>query len=147
MELVVDHVVSVAEGGDNSYDNLVTSCRSCNAGKGARSLQNLPHSDEILERIKQRRDSIIGLSEELQAAAEASDYLRQEIVNLKCTAYRVEQVDLDRSEITIAKRLLAEFGPEKLVAWYENAYAYGVPEGRAIRYVCGCARKTREAVG
>ena len=145
VELAVDHVVSVADGGDNSYDNLVTACRSCNGGKGARSLQNLPHSDDIIARIKARREAIVGLGDELQSASDASEALRQEIVNLKCRAYRVEVVALERSEINIAKRLLAEFGADKVVQWYETAYAYFVPEKRAIKYVCGCARKTREA--
>lgn len=33
--LEVDHVTPVCEGGDDSPDNLVTSCRSCNRGKEA----------------------------------------------------------------------------------------------------------------
>ena len=146
MELVVDHVVSIAEGGDNSYDNLVTACQGCNGGKGARSLQNLPHSDEILARIKHRRDAIVGLSDELQAATEASAILRQEIVNVKCSAYGVTRVHLAPQELTIAKRLVSEFGADKIVEWYECAVANGVPADRAVKYICGCARRTREAV-
>ena len=34
-ELVVDHVVPVALGGDNEPKNLVTSCRPCNSGKSS----------------------------------------------------------------------------------------------------------------
>ena len=34
--LHVDHVHPVARGGKNELENLVTSCRDCNAGKGAR---------------------------------------------------------------------------------------------------------------
>ena len=33
--LHVDHVHPVALGGKNELENLVTSCRDCNAGKGA----------------------------------------------------------------------------------------------------------------
>lgn len=33
--LRIDHVVPVADGGDNSADNLVTACHDCNSGKGA----------------------------------------------------------------------------------------------------------------
>jgi predicted Rossmann fold nucleotide-binding protein DprA/Smf involved in DNA uptake len=33
--LEVDHVVPVAEGGDDSLENLVTSCVSCNRGRNA----------------------------------------------------------------------------------------------------------------
>ena len=38
--LHVDHVHPVARGGKNELENLVTSCRDCNAGKGARLLED-----------------------------------------------------------------------------------------------------------
>lgn len=38
--LHVDHVNPVAGGGDNDIMNLVTSCQPCNAGKGARNLDD-----------------------------------------------------------------------------------------------------------
>lgn len=38
VELAVDHVHSVRDGGKSSEDNLLTSCWDCNFGKGARSL-------------------------------------------------------------------------------------------------------------
>lgn len=34
VELHVDHIRSVANGGDNDMDNLITSCVDCNLGKG-----------------------------------------------------------------------------------------------------------------
>lgn len=40
--LNVDHVIPVAEGGDNNKLNLVTSCKDCNTGKGAISLSAVP---------------------------------------------------------------------------------------------------------
>ena len=58
--LQVDHVIPVAKGGTDAPENLVTSCRDCNAGKGARQLdQNgLPASlnaDAMLEQAQQIR--------------------------------------------------------------------------------------------
>ncbi len=38
--LHVDHVHSVALGGKNVLENLVTSCRDCNVGKGARLIED-----------------------------------------------------------------------------------------------------------
>ena len=35
----VDHIVSRSDGGDESYENLVPSCRHCNRSKGDRSLE------------------------------------------------------------------------------------------------------------
>lgn len=34
----LDHVKAIAEGGDNSFDNLVTACRECNSRKNSRLL-------------------------------------------------------------------------------------------------------------
>lgn len=69
--LHVDHIVPVAKGGDNEMVNLVTSCQSCNLGKGARELSDdsavkkqkaeLNQASERLEQIrmlKQWRDEI-----------------------------------------------------------------------------------------
>jgi hypothetical protein len=39
VELVLDHVQSVADGGSTDEQNLTTSCADCNAGKGAASLR------------------------------------------------------------------------------------------------------------
>ncbi len=32
----IDHVIAVADGGDNSFNNLITSCWSCNNKKGTK---------------------------------------------------------------------------------------------------------------
>lgn len=36
--LEIDHILPVKEGGDNSIENLITSCKECNSGKRARLL-------------------------------------------------------------------------------------------------------------
>lgn len=38
--LEIDHKVPVSRGGDNSMDNLTTSCFDCNRGKGIKLLNN-----------------------------------------------------------------------------------------------------------
>lgn len=42
--LQVDHVIPVANGGNEEDTNLVTSCRDCNLGKAAKSLDEAPAS-------------------------------------------------------------------------------------------------------
>src|SRR6478672_7719096 len=68
IELCADHVVSVADGGDNSFNNLVTSCRGCNAGKSARSLIAAPTSSEVVSRIEERAKT---LAEQARAISKA----------------------------------------------------------------------------
>ena len=48
--LHIDHINPVAGGGDNDLLNLVTSCRDCNLGKGARKLSD----DSVIKKQKQQ---------------------------------------------------------------------------------------------
>jgi len=48
--LEVDHIKPIVEGGSNDLTNLVTSCRDCNRGKGARELSD---NSEVKKRKKQ----------------------------------------------------------------------------------------------
>jgi hypothetical protein len=79
--LEVDHITPVAAGGDDSILNLVTACRSCNAGKSARSLsdsavvekaraqaEDLEERRQQLEMIAQWHLSLVDI--ESQAAAQ-----------------------------------------------------------------------------
>lgn len=59
--LQVDHIRPVAAGGDNDLMNLVTSCRPCNGGKGARPLSDdaiLAKQREQMEELQERRHQL-----------------------------------------------------------------------------------------
>lgn len=75
--LEVDHIVAVANGGDDGLLNLVTACESCNAGKSAVPLadsstvkrqlaqvRNLAERREQLEMLVKWRDGLQSLEEE-----------------------------------------------------------------------------------
>jgi hypothetical protein len=53
--LEIDHIMPVSKGGDNSEENLITSCYSCNRGKGAETIDVAPISNNEKLRIKQER--------------------------------------------------------------------------------------------
>lgn len=53
--LEVDHVIAVVGGGTNDLENLMSACRDCNAGKGARPLDAIPAGG--LERLDARREA------------------------------------------------------------------------------------------
>ena len=144
VELVIDHVLSVAEGGDNRIDNLVTACRPCNHRKGARSLKEVPTPQQVVDRVRERASNLQTLKDQLDAAASADDELRQRLVDLKCEAYESESVHVEPGEVDHAIRLLREFGADKVVEWYRSAVSHGVSDQRAILYVCGCARTHRK---
>ena len=144
VELVIDHVLSVADGGDNRHDNLVTSCRGCNAGKGAKSLQDVPTSEQVIARVEERRGRLCDLRDGIQQALEAQREIEQQIVNIKCDAYGVKRVEMGRGEAKIAARLIEEFGADAVVGWYNSAASRNVKKWATIKYVCGCARNERE---
>lgn len=52
--LQIDHVVAVANGGDNSDVNLLTSCADCNSGKSDRPLTEVPPPVKV--QLAERRE-------------------------------------------------------------------------------------------
>lgn len=59
--LEVDHIVPVAEGGENDMMNLITSCRNCNRGKGKKKLtdrQTIEKQKTELDDLNERRQQM-----------------------------------------------------------------------------------------
>jgi hypothetical protein len=59
--LEVDHVNPVSKGGDNSLENLVTSCKECNRGKRNKKLSDMSaieKSRKQLEELQERKNMI-----------------------------------------------------------------------------------------
>ena len=144
VELHIDHVLSVADGGDNRIDNLVTACQKCNGGKGARSLQSVPSSTEVIERINSRTCTLREQAEAISQAISAQQELEQQIVNLKCRAYGVESVQMQSGESALVASYCRAYGADLVLEWYSSAASHRVSEWKAIRYVCGCVRNYRQ---
>jgi flavodoxin len=74
--LEVDHILPVYEGGDNSFENLITSCKQCNIGKGKRKItdknyiflkeKELKETDEKREQLKAYLKSRLDKTEEIK---------------------------------------------------------------------------------
>ncbi len=77
--LHVDHVIPVSKGGTGEDHNLVTSCKECNIGKGAKSIDPLPNrpkptSEERKEKLEQLRaisEAAIAKQQETEDTLEA----------------------------------------------------------------------------
>lgn len=62
IELVVDHLLPVAEGGTDDFENLVASCADCNSGKSAKLIEKFTdgHTKEAWrDLIRQKRDELL----------------------------------------------------------------------------------------
>ena len=94
--LEVDHIVPVASGGDDSLLNLITSCRNCNRGKGARKLSDT----SAVERQRKQLDDMNAMREQMEFMIE----WKQELMDL-----REEQIDaIDRLFFSIRGCYLTE---------------------------------------
>lgn len=69
--LECDHIVAVANGGDNDSDNLITACFNCNRGKSATPLDVVPKSlaDKAAE-VAEREAQVAGYASVMQAKRE-----------------------------------------------------------------------------
>lgn len=69
--LHVDHVVAVANGGDNHIDNLVSACAPCNLGKGATALDSVPETMASKAiKVAEMEEQLIGYQRVMQARRE-----------------------------------------------------------------------------
>lgn len=71
--LNVDHIHPVAAGGANDVLNLVTACQGCNAGKGARLIQD----DSAIERQRAQMEALEARREQLRMMVEWRDELER----------------------------------------------------------------------
>jgi len=77
--LHVDHIHPVAKGGDDDPMNLITSCDSCNLGKGAREITTIsPRPDADLEWLAMQQE--VAELRRYQLAKEQRDRLTKQII-------------------------------------------------------------------
>lgn len=75
--LEVDHIIPVAEGGKNDLLNLITSCRDCNRGKGAKRLTDTTAIDrqkkqlDDLNAIREQTEMLVQWKQELLTLSES----------------------------------------------------------------------------
>jgi hypothetical protein len=144
--LHVDHIIPVAEGGQNEPDNLTTSCADCNLGKGSRTLDQVPQSlQDQAEEAKERRAQVEAYAKLLQEARESFEEWCWEIAEiLKHGASNGYSRPQFRSIKMFVNRI--GFGRVREAAVIA---ADKYPEGtRRFKYFCGvCWRMTREVEG
>jgi len=113
--LVVDHVEPVAKGGPNDIMNLVSSCESCNAGKGDRILSDasvIAKRRKQSEMLAERREQALAVLEWQRGLAG----IREEIAR-KTLAPLMQGTGWELSESGLRKVmvLIKEVGVEHVV--------------------------------
>lgn len=129
--LQVDHIKPVAKGGTNDIINLVTSCRDCNLGKGARELSD----DTILQKQQEQLQDIAEKKEQLEMMIAWRESLKEfeklqiEAITNVIKPYAGKR--LPRNTTSKIRNLLKQFTVEELIEAAEIAfrrYYYGDDE-------------------
>lgn len=94
VQLEIDHVIPVCDGGDNSIENLVSACQDCNRGKGGKTFDNLKNKGdgEIKFKSKETKQTTFRLKSE-----------SIEILDWYCCEYKKNKSDAIRDAIKLLK--------------------------------------------
>lgn len=134
--LEVDHILAVANGGDNSIDNLLTSCFDCNRGKGANSLKVI--SPSISEKAKILKEKEVQLKEfsKLQSAIKRRTTRSINKIEKVMQLYFENKAFSDTFKISI-KQFLSKFSEQDLIGFMERACCKVNNVDGALKYFCG----------
>lgn len=146
--LVVDHVEPVAGGGTDEIDNLVSSCESCNQGKGARPLGVVPESlAQKSARIVEAEEQLQGYQQILRARAERLTEETWEVAERLWPGSG--ERGAKRAHLQSIKRFIERLGVVEVLDLVDVAIAAKPYPGNAQwLYFCGCCwRRIRELQG
>lgn len=135
--LQVDHIVAVANGGDNDPDNLITACQPCNLGKSATPLESVPQSlkDKALE-TREREDQIRGYSEVMAERRERLESETWDALEEFMSVFDLERVL--RDEFTSTKMFVERLGIDKVLWAMELALSRKSNHRTwCFKYFCG----------
>lgn len=144
--LHVDHIIPVCVGGDNSRDNLATSCDKCNLGKSGVPLDVIPKSlQERAEESIEREKQVKALAKALRAEKDRIERDAWDVAYVLIDNYKLDGVRKDwmQSIIGFVKKMPAT----EVISSMEQAMAKrgGGSRDYAFRYFCGiCWRKIKE---
>jgi hypothetical protein len=143
--LEVDHIVPVAEGGPNEFDNYITACFPCNRGKGAVSLDRVPQSlsDKAAE-IAEREAQLRGYNDVMQAKRNRLD-ADVDAVNRVYERFAVGYELSDSSRVSV-RNFIEKLGVFPVIDAMEIAgERWGYRDSKIFRYFCGiCWNRIRE---
>lgn len=141
VQLVVDHIVPVCQGGTNDQSNLITSCADCNSGKGGKTISQSVVSEEHRLSMSQDFQDQIHAAKLAVEAAKAAGVLRDEILKYYCRSRGKRAMSPRTLAILVAYAKTS--GPEAVFRWIDIAVA-GLDENKSDndfgRYISGIKR-------
>jgi hypothetical protein len=141
--LHVDHIVPVAEGGDNQDANLLTACEDCNLGKGVTQLHDQPETViQRTERLREKEEQVQAYNDLLATIRERQESDVNDVEDAFMARFPGYQFtdSFRRSVTTFLDRL-----PKETVIWAMDLSANRMTRAdRCLSYFCGvCWKKIR----
>lgn len=131
--LEVDHIIAVANGGDNDITNLVTACFDCNRGKSARPLSAIPQSLESkAAEIAEREEQLRGYGEIAAARRERLEDQTWQVFN-----HWRGQRKTTHQKFNSVKRFVDQLGVDEVLEAVEIAMGAHLGDNSEFRYFCG----------
>lgn len=139
--LHVDHIVPVKDGGDNDMDNLITSCSSCNLGKSANSLTNIPIS--LKEKSELVKESEAQIKEYAKVMQNKKDRLYLEKWTVAASLEGTDFVDTyNRADMKTIEMFLQKLGFYEVNDAAEVAFSrFHHNKYNKFKYFCGICWK------
>lgn len=139
--LVIDHVIPVAQDGTNDPENLITSCKDCNAGKGAKTPAQAAPTEADRLRLAQERNEQLRAAESAREAVAARQVFRGTVINLWFDIRGTDEVH--KGTINTIIRYAEEHGVEVVAEWIqiaEDRFPH-YPDWRIGTYISGIRRR------
>lgn len=143
--LEVDHIHPVSKGGDNTIENLITSCFDCNRGKSNIELSTIPKSISITaEEIQEREDQLKEYKRILDAKKRRVKKDIETIDDLY-NKYNEGYILTDRFKNNSLKLFIEKLGVNAVEDAMHIACSRVFDENKVIKYFCAvCWNKIRE---
>lgn len=141
VQLVVDHVTPVCQGGTNDPENLVTSCVACNAGKSGKTpTQAAPNETDRLRLAQEMREQQEAF-ERVRLSIAAREETRQSLCDYFCDA--TGQKSINKQSLGVLASFVEQHGVEPVLNWIDIAAnkLRGKREVHIVKYICGIRRR------
>jgi hypothetical protein len=138
VELQVDHLIPVCQGGTNDESNLVTSCVPCNQGKSGKLIEQAVPNETDRLRMAQELNEQLTAAGRAKALISARKIRREEMVSFITEQTGRPKVDPKTADVLFS--YVEQFGEEMVYDWIEKASSRTWSDPNLGRYVSGIRR-------
>jgi hypothetical protein len=145
--LEVDHINPVVNGGDNSIDNLITSCFDCNRGKGKGLLSSIPES--LKDKAKRIKECELQLSEYRKIIEVQEKRITSDVWDVVHELFNEDRNTIRTAWFKSIRQFNDILGLDEVISSAQLAYykiGHKTNEENYFKYFCGiCWNKVKAA--